>query len=80
MGKDARKSLVRLPKNQRELLVRKISQLASDPYAPNNNATKLKDRPGYRLRVGDWRIVYELRDSQLLILVVKIGSRGSIYP
>jgi mRNA interferase RelE/StbE len=33
----------------------------------------------YRLRVGDWRVIYELRDGQMLVLVLKIGSRGSVY-
>jgi len=52
--------------------------LAKDPYAPNPNVRKLKDRPGYRFRVGDWRIIYEIRKDELIILVLKIAPRGEV--
>ena len=57
----------------------KLDQLAQDPYARNPNVTKLQGRPGYRLRVGDWRIIYELEDDRLVILVLKIALRGGAY-
>lgn len=51
------------------LIREKLQQLASDPYAPNSNIKKLQNRPGYRLRVGDWRIIYEVQHDVLVILV-----------
>jgi len=60
-------------------LVDKINELAKDPYAPNNNVTKLAGREGYRLRVGDIRVLYEIHDRVLIINVFKIGFRSSIY-
>lgn len=45
-----------------------------DPHARNPNLTKLQGRSGYRLRVGGWRVIYELEDDQLVILVLKIAS------
>lgn len=57
----------------------KIKEVAADPYAPNNNLTKLQGRDGYRLRVGDWRVIYELQDERLVMLVLDMGPRGDIY-
>ncbi|MDM0065823.1 hypothetical protein [Variovorax sp. J31P207] len=36
-------------------------------------------RPGYRLRAGDWRVIYTLESGRLVILVLEIGTRGGIY-
>ncbi len=77
--KQALRSLRKIPRNIAMLIREKLEQLAADPYAPNNNVTKLVGRPGYRLRVGDWRVIYELQDGQLILLVIKIGPRGEVY-
>ena len=68
-----------MPKNISGLIREKLGHIAVDPYAQHNNVTKLQNRPGYRLRVGDWRVICELQDDQLVILVLKIGPRGEIY-
>ena len=57
----------------------KINELARDPFAPNNNVTKLVDRDGYRLRVGDIRVLYVVFEKVLVVSVFEIGFRGSIY-
>ncbi len=69
----------RLPMNWRRRIVAKINEIATDPYAQHHNVTKLQGRDGYRLRVGDWRVIYELRDERLELLVLEIGARGGIY-
>ncbi len=71
--------LRRMPRNVAKTVVRKIDQLAVSPYAPNNNVTRLKGEEGYRLRVGDWRVLYEIHDDVLVIEIIKIGSRGGVY-
>ena len=73
------KAIARLPLNWQKRIVAKIKELAIDPYAPNNNLTKLQGRDGYRLRVGDWRVIYELQDDRLVMLVLNMGPRGGIY-
>jgi mRNA interferase RelE/StbE len=73
------KALARLPMNWQKRIVAKIREIAADPYAPNNNLTKLQGRDGYRLRVGDWRVIYELQDDHLVMLVLDVGPRGGIY-
>ncbi len=71
--------LQRMPNNIAKTIVRKINQLAENPYAPNNNITRLIGEPGYRLRVGDWRVLYAIHDDTLIIEIVKIGPRGGVY-
>ena len=73
------KALVKLPLNWQKRIVAKIKDVAVDPHAPNNNLTKRQGRDGYRLRVGDWRVIYELQDERLVMLVLDVGPRGDIY-
>ena len=73
------RSLAKLPANWQERIVEKIKEVALNPYAPNNNLKKLQGREGYRLRVGDWRVIYELHDDTLVMLILEVGPRGGIY-
>jgi len=73
------KTMATLPVNWRKRIVAKIKEVASNPYAPNNNLKKLQGRDGYRLRVGGWRVIYELQDDRLVMLVLEVGQRGGIY-
>ena len=73
------KRLSGLPVNVQKRIVAKIQEVAKNPYAANNNLTKLQGVDGYRLRVGDWRILYELQDERLVMLVLEIDARGGIY-
>jgi len=75
----AAKTLLKLPKNTAQLIREKIERLAKDPYASLPNAKKLHGRPGNRLRVGEWRVIYEIRDEEVLIIVLKIAPRGEVY-
>lgn len=77
--REAAKALDRTPTNLQRLVLRKLRELAADPYARNNNVKKLVGRPSFRLRVGDWHIIYELRAAELIVLVIKFGPRSSIH-
>jgi mRNA interferase RelE/StbE len=78
-NKQAERALLKLPDNLANRIRKKMRIIAQNPYGRHNNVTKLKDRPGYRLRVGDWRVIYKILEGQVCILVVKIAPRGSIY-
>ena len=55
----------------------KIDQLAVEPAQLANQVKKLKGRSGYRLRVGDWRVIFD--DNGDVLDILAIGPRGSIY-
>jgi mRNA interferase RelE/StbE len=78
-SKAARKALKTMPRNTAGLIMEKIEALAVDPFAPNNNVRRLTNHPGYRLRVGDWRVAYLVHEQALLIAVVRIAPRGEVY-
>jgi mRNA interferase RelE/StbE len=55
-----------------------IGSLNRDPRG-EANVKAMKGQRRYRLRVGDWRVIYELHDDLLLILVVPVGHRREVY-
>jgi mRNA interferase RelE/StbE len=75
----AAKALLKMPRNIAMLIREKMEQVAVDPFASILNAKKLQGRPGYRLRVGDWRVIYEVNKDQVVIIVMKIAPRGEVY-
>lgn len=77
--KGARKALRALPQNVAARILRKIEHLAADPHAPNANVKRLSGEHVYRLRVGDWRVIYEIQDEALLVSVVRVSPRGGAY-
>jgi len=77
--KRARKALLKVPRNVGLRIRERLDRIAAAPYGRHVNITKLQNRPGYRLRVGDWRVIYEIENEELIILVLRIGSRGAIY-
>jgi mRNA interferase RelE/StbE len=77
--KSADKTLRQMPRNVAQRIRQRLDGIAADPYADHPDVTKLQNRPGYRLRVGDWRVIYEIEGDRLIILVLKIGLRGEVY-
>lgn len=78
--REALEALRRLDRKLGKKITNKIEQLARDPYASNNNVKRLQGIDAYRLRVGDWRVVYRLRNDIVTIVVVKIANRGRCLP
>jgi len=76
LDRDAAKFIQKLQKDEKERILRRIKALEVDPYL----GKKLKGRKDtYSLRVGDFRIIYEIHADIQEIWILKIDRRGRIY-
>ena len=75
--RSAAKELAQLPSKDRGRVVARIQALAEDPRPVG--AEKLSGQERYRVRQGDYRILYEIEDQILRIVVAKIGHRRDGY-
>jgi mRNA interferase RelE/StbE len=73
----ALRQLRKLPKSIQPRIRGAIELLAEDPRPPASRP--LQGRDGYRVRVGDYRIIYTVNDDVLTIVVVALGHRREIY-
>lgn len=74
----ARKQLARLPQAAQTRLDEHINSLADKPR-PFGCKKLVGEGNRYRIRVGSYRILYSIRDDQLLVLVLKVGPRRDVY-
>ena len=76
--RSAAKALKKIPRSDRRKIRDRIDSLVEN--LPDPVTTKMKgDNPFHKVRVGDYRIVYEIQESLLVILVLKIGHRKDVY-
>jgi mRNA interferase RelE/StbE len=73
----AAKELQALPAIDRKRVVTRIEGLASDPRPPGTE--KLSGAEKYRLRQGDYRVLYSVDDAEKSLVIVKIGHRRDVY-
>ncbi len=78
--KSAKKEFEQLPVKVRTKVVEALSLLALNPYSELLKIKKLKGADAlYRVRIGEYRLVYEVKNSVLTVLVIKIGHRKDVY-
>jgi mRNA interferase RelE/StbE len=77
LTRSAAKELERVPTRDRQRIVNRIGALANDPRPAG--AEKLSGDDKYRIRQGDYRILYEIADAELIVTVVRIGNRREVY-
>ena len=73
----ANKALEKLPDEIYLRLIEAIKSLADNPRP--FGCKKLKGRKGYRIRIGDYRVVYEINEGVLVVLIIDVGHRREIY-
>jgi len=91
--KSVAKDLRSLPRKDVQRILKRIESLAEDPRPPRNRTERseasrkhrlieplpVDSREVYRIRQGRYRILYEILDDVLVILVIKVGSRDAVY-
>ena len=73
----ARKELNAIPKRDLRRIMEKIATLADNPRPAGSE--KLSGQERYRIRQGNYRILYSIQDGELTIWVVKVGHRREVY-
>jgi len=76
--RSAQKDLSRLPVRQFERLSAAIDDLRHEPL-PVGCRKMMGSESQYRIRVGDYRVLYEIREAVLIVFVIKVGHRKDIY-
>ena len=73
----AAKEIESLPKPDRKKVVARIQSLTKGPRP--HGCEKLSEHEHYRIRQGNYRILYSIEDERLIIVVVKVGHRKEVY-
>lgn len=73
----AENQLLRMDSTVQLRIVAAVDKLADNPRPAG--CKKLQGRPGYRIRVGDYRVVYEIHDTVVTVEVMRVGHRSRIY-
>jgi len=71
------RTLNRMPRNEARRIVRKIEQYAVDPQALAKVVKRIRNRSGLRMRIGDWRVIFD--DDGRVMLILWVGPRGEAY-
>jgi len=75
--RSAAKELQRIHPDDRVRIIATLQNLANDPRP--SGSKKLTNRPAWRIRIGAYRVIYEIHDRELMVLVVAAGKRSEIY-
>jgi mRNA interferase RelE/StbE len=73
----AQKQLDKLPQNIASKIKAKIEELSDNPRP--NGCTKLTGFEAYRIKIGDYRVIYTIEDSILTVTVVRVSHRRDVY-
>ena len=71
------KDLKEIPKQDVQRILERIDALRDEPRP--QGSVKLSGKEHYRVRQGNYRIIYEIQDAQLVVIVIKVGHRREVY-
>jgi mRNA interferase RelE/StbE len=73
----ARKDIEKINKAEQILIIQAIAELADEPRP--TGCKKLKGRTAWRIRIGNYRVIYEIEDDLLIVTVITAGHRRDVY-
>lgn len=76
-SKGARKDFKGIPELDARRILEKIRALSEEPRL--SGSKKLKGEDSYRIRIGVYRVIYDIKDGLLVVLVLKVGHRQRVY-
>lgn len=76
--RDVEKDLVRIPKNRVAIILKKVAALADNPRSQQSEKLSGSD-DAYRMRVGDYRVIYTILDTQKEIIIYHVRHRKDVY-
>ena len=79
LSNKAEKNLKKLQKDIQKKVIKKIDGLATNPHPSGSKKLSTNEENIYRIREGDYRILYTIKNQKLLILILVIGHRREIY-
>lgn len=77
ISKAVEKQILRLPSPVIDRVRDRLAELEENPRPPG--VQKLHGRDAWRVRVGDYRIVYEIQDERLVVIVIRVAHRREVY-
>lgn len=77
--RQAKKRLQGLPQPEKVRIAEQIHRLGVNPYDALLDVKRLRGERGFRLRVGQWRVIFDKDDFLMIIAIEKIGARGDVY-
>jgi mRNA interferase RelE/StbE len=77
ISQSAHRQVRKLPSETRERINQAIARLAEEPRP--SGTKKLTGREGYRIRAGDYRILYQIDDNSKVVIIYRVMARGDVY-
>jgi len=76
-SESAAKKLKKLDKTVAKRIFKKVSELSENPY--HSDVTKIIGDPYFRLRIGDYRVIFDIQNDMLRMLILNVGHRKNVY-
>ena len=73
----AQKQLAKIDRQHQTRIIDAIRALADEPRPAGSK--KLSGRPAWRIRIGSYRVIYEIHDDRLIVMIITIGDRKQVY-